>query len=164
MINMKGVFLWFEATSGLRVNGGKTKLYKVGQVINWEELIDTWCCCEGKFPDSYLGLPLGAKFKCTAVWTELLEKFRKRLALWKKRFLTKAGRLILIKTTLAALPVFFLSLFVVPCSVADTMERIIRNFLWGSGEEKKQFHLLNWEQLCEFRMGRTGFAQDQRDE
>lgn len=64
---------------------------------------------------------------------------------WKKRFLTKAGRLVHIKSTLIALPVFLLSALVLPVSVEDELERIMRNFLWGSTTEVKKFYLLSWD-------------------
>lgn len=41
-----------------------------------------------------------------------------------------------------------LSLFVSPSSIYDELERIIRNFLWGSSEVKRKFHLLEWKQVC----------------
>jgi hypothetical protein len=63
---------------------------------------------------SYLGLPLGASFKETAIWNLVLERVEKRLASWKRLYLSKGGKLTLIKSTLSNIPTYFLSLFPIP--------------------------------------------------
>ena len=41
-------------------------------------------CKVGGLPSCYLGLPLGAPLKSAAVWDGVKERFRKRLAMWKR--------------------------------------------------------------------------------
>ena len=72
----------------------------------------------------YLGLPLGAKFKDKTIWNPILEKMEKRLAGWKSLYLSKGGRVTLIKSTLSNLPTYFLSLFPIPASVAKRIEKL----------------------------------------
>ncbi|RVW39961.1 Transposon TX1 uncharacterized 149 kDa protein [Vitis vinifera] len=48
-----------------------------------------------------LGLPLGARFKDVAVWDEVKERLRKRLSIWKRQYISKGGRLTLIRSTLS---------------------------------------------------------------
>ena len=67
----------------------------------------------------YLGLPLGAKFKDKTIWNSILEKMERRLASWKRLYLSKGDRVILIKSTLSNLPMYFLSLFPKPTSVVN---------------------------------------------
>ena len=75
-------------------------------------------------PMKYLGLPLGAKFKDKSIWNPILEKMERRLAGWKKLYLSKGGRVTLIKSTLSNLPTYFLSLFPIPASVANCIARL----------------------------------------
>ena len=63
-----------------------------------------------------------------------MEKMEKKLSRWKHLYLSKGGRLILLKSTLSSLPTHFLSLFTIPKAVAARLESIQRNFLWGSSE------------------------------
>ena len=111
-------------------------------------MLECWKCKRGTLPDVYLGAPLGASFKNKDAWGPLIANLRERLAAWKKRYITKAGRLVLVKSTLASIPIYLLSLFVIPCSIREEIEQIARNFLWGTTEEKKQFHLVRWEEVC----------------
>lgn len=88
---VKNTLLWFEACSGLKVNTTKTVLYEVNKVEELDSVLNLWNCKQGSFPDVYLGLPLGAKYICVAVWDPLIERFRCRLVLWKRCYLSKGG-------------------------------------------------------------------------
>lgn len=55
-------------------------------------------CKTESLPIKYLGLPIGACSRSTSIWESVLERMEMRLALWKKKFLNKAGRLALIKS------------------------------------------------------------------
>ena len=49
---------------------------------------------------------------------------------------------------LSSLPIYFMSLFPLPVGVADRMEKIQRDFLWGDLGEEIKFHLYNWNTVC----------------
>jgi hypothetical protein len=63
-------------------------------------------------------------------------------------FLLKGGRLTLIKGTLSNLPTYLLSLFLIPSSVANRLEKLQRNFIWGGTNEATKFHLVKWSLVC----------------
>ena len=118
------MFLWFEAISGLKVNRDKREAIPVGRVDSLENIISVLGCRIEKLPTSYLGLPLGAPFKSSRVWDVVEERFRKCLSLWKRQYLSKGGRLTLIKNTLSGLPIYFMSLFVISRKVCTRFEKI----------------------------------------
>ncbi|KAJ9675215.1 hypothetical protein PVL29_024243 [Vitis rotundifolia] len=141
-------FMWFEAISGLKVNLSKTEAIPVGEGIPMETLASILGCKIGSLPTTYLGLPLGAPYKSTRVWDAVEERFRKRLSLWKRQYLSKGGRLTLLQSTLSSLPTYFLSLFVIPKRVRARLEKIQRDFLWGGGALENKPHLVSWKTIC----------------
>ena len=146
--NLSYVFTWFEAVSGLKINLSKSEIVPVGDVPHIVELVQTLGCKQSILPLQYLGLPLGATFKEQTIWNPVLERVEKRLASWKRLYLSKGGKLTLIKSTLSSIPTYFLSLFPIPAKVANQLEKLQRDFLWCGMEEKPKFHLVNWSQIC----------------
>ena len=59
-------------------------------------------------------------------------------------YLSKGGRLMLLKSTLFSLPTYFLSIFTNPMHVANKIERMQRDFLWGDSKT----HLVGWDKVC----------------
>jgi hypothetical protein len=142
------VLLCFEAVSRLKVNLGKSELVAVGEVGNIGSLAEYLGCRVAGLPMKYLGLPLGAAYKATSMWNGVTEQMERRLAGWKKLYLSKGGRLTLIKSTLSNIPTYYLSLFPVPMSVANRIEKIQRDFLWGGMGDEQKLHLVSWNQVC----------------
>uniref|UniRef100_A0A2N9J9F5 Reverse transcriptase domain-containing protein n=1 Tax=Fagus sylvatica TaxID=28930 RepID=A0A2N9J9F5_FAGSY len=148
LCHLKSVFVWFQASSGLKINLGKSELVPVGSVPDVEELAVVLGCKVGTLPMSYLGLPLGSSFKDKTIWNGIVEKLETRLAGWKRMYLSKGGRVTLIKSTLSNIPTYYLSLFPIPVGVAHRIEKIQRDFLWGGLGEDFKYHLVSWDRVC----------------
>ena len=117
------MLIFFEVITGLKVNVGKSEIVPVGEVGNLDALARILCCKVGRLPMSYLGMPLGAHFKYALIWNPILKRVEKKLAGWKRLYLSKGGRLTLLKSTLLSLPTYYLSLFTIPQHIADRLER-----------------------------------------
>ena len=96
-----------KACSGLKINLEKIELIPIGEVPNLEELAKVLGCKVCSLPSTYLGLPLGAPYKSSRVWEGVEERFQKRLASWKRQYLSKGGGQTLIKNTLSSLSIYF---------------------------------------------------------
>ena len=119
----------FEAYSGLKINLSKSEIIPVGRVNNIEMLAGELGCGVGSLPTTYLSLPLRAPHRAMGVWDTIEERFRKRMASWKRQYISKGGRLMLIRSRLSSLPIYFLSLFGLPKLVCSRFEKIRRDFL-----------------------------------
>jgi hypothetical protein len=54
--------------------------------------------------------------------------------------LSKGGRVTLIKSTLSNLPTYFMSLFHLPVDIANHIEKLQQDFLWGRIGDEFKFH------------------------
>ncbi|MFS8029189.1 putative reverse transcriptase zinc-binding domain-containing protein [Helianthus anomalus] len=55
------------------------------------------------------------------------------------------GRLTLIKSVLASLPVYYLSLYKAPVKVTKQIEKMMRNFLWAGSNNDKKMSWVAWK-------------------
>ena len=144
MVYLSWIFAWFEALSGLRINLEKSSLLPVGRVENAESLAAELGCKIRSLPIVYLGLLLRAKHNTLEVWDGVKERFCRRFALWKRQYISKGGRLTLIRSTLSNMSIYITSLFPLPKSVKFILEKIQRDFLWGGGKLENKIHLIKW--------------------
>ncbi|RVW36073.1 putative ribonuclease H protein [Vitis vinifera] len=143
----QGVTLRVRAL-GLRINLAKSEIIPIGEVVEMEELVVELGCRVGSLPSQYLGLPLGAPNRVPYMWDGVEERVRRRLALWKWQYISKGGRITLIKSTLASMPIYQMSIFRMPKVVARRLEKVQRDFLWGGGNMEGKIHLVKWEVVC----------------
>ncbi|CAN1310653.1 Putative ribonuclease H protein At1g65750, partial [Linum perenne] len=106
-----------------------------------EYLTDIFGCPLASLPSAYLGLPLGSTKK---LWDPVIARLDRRLDTWKTRFLSFRGRLMLIKSILSSLPVYFLSHFKAPSSVITSLEIIQNHFLWSGVSDLDKIHWISW--------------------
>lgn len=72
-----------------------------------------------------MGIPIGANPRRKETWEPIIVKLKKKkLASWKHKNLSFAGRITLINSILASLPLFFLSFFKIWEGVAKTLPRL----------------------------------------
>ena len=102
----------------------KSEMVPVGEVNNVHALVEILGCRIETLPMTYLGMPLGASHKSLTIWNPILEKIEWKLAGWKKLYLSKGGRLTLLKSTLSSFPTCYLSLFTIPSHVANKIEKL----------------------------------------
>jgi hypothetical protein len=138
----------FEAVLGLKINLSMFETVPIGVVGDVEDLASILGCSVASLPIKYLGLPLGAKYKDSNIWTSIIERMENRLTGWKRLYLSKGGRLTLINSTLSNLLTYFLYLFPILVGVTNRLEKLQRDFLWEGIRDEFKFHLVNWSTIC----------------
>ncbi|XP_062104476.1 uncharacterized protein LOC133815682 [Humulus lupulus] len=77
------------------------------------------------------------------------EKVHKRLQGWDNKFLSRAGKEILLKIVAQSLPMYAMSVFLLPLDLCKDVDRLMSIFWWHSGSaQRKCIHWKNWDKLC----------------
>jgi len=120
--------LLFEVVSGLIVNFHKSMLFGVNVNDSWlHEAVVVIHCKHGRLPFLYLGLLIGGDPRKLQFWHLLVDRICSRLSRWKCKNLSLGGRLVLLKSVLTSIPVYFLSFFKAPSGIISTLDSIFIN-------------------------------------
>ncbi|GKV11959.1 hypothetical protein SLEP1_g23168 [Rubroshorea leprosula] len=147
---IKCIMRIFELVSGLKINFGKSQLMGIGVGEEWRaRMAFRLYCKEGGFPFKYLGIPIGGNHRRITMWQPMVESFKRKLESWKGRHLSFGGRITLINSVLSSLPIFLMSVYLIPKGILLAIDKIRRSFLWGGMGEKKKINWVSWEKVCE---------------
>ncbi|KAK1665688.1 hypothetical protein QYE76_053847 [Lolium multiflorum] len=98
----------------------------------------------------FLGLPLSLrKLRKVDFQPPLLDRIASRLACWKAKLLSAAGRLVLLNAVLSALSVYWISVHAMSAWVRKEIDRIRRAWLWRGEETCHGGHCkVAWSWIC----------------
>ena len=86
-------------------------------------------------------------------WEPIVSKIRQKLSLWKGTLLSRFGRLVLIKSVLQSIPIFYLSVFPMPKTTKNKIQSIMTHFVW-KGKESRGICKVAWMRICENKIQR----------
>ncbi|GLT63048.1 hypothetical protein SLA2020_356420 [Shorea laevis] len=148
---LKNLLEFFCSRSGQWVNPTKSKIFfsKNVSINNRESLsaILGFPCTDDL--GTYLGIPILAKKASKGKCQFIIDRVRAKLAGWKSRFLSLAGRVTLTSSVLAAIPNYYMQTMLLPASVHTELDQISRNFIWGSEDNQKRIHLVGWQTVTQ---------------
>lgn len=140
----------YEWASGQRVNLGKSRFY-CGKNIS-EEMQKKLCDKLGVQLDDGKGVYLGMQYMIGRSKNEVFAFVKNRiwckLKGWKEKILSRAGKEVVIKAVVQAIPTYVMSCFRLTKSLCDDITSLIRSFWWGQRGEEKKICWLRWELLC----------------
>ena len=67
---------------------------------------------------------------------------------WTRRWLSKGRKEVLIKSILLALPTYYMSTFLLPLEICESLASAIAQFWWSSNPPKRGIHWAKWEKMC----------------
>jgi len=73
----------------------------------------------------------------------VVDKVIKRIAGWKGRLLSYGGRLTLLNSCLASIPIYLMSIIKFPKWDIKLINSQTSHFFWDNTEEKHKYHLAN---------------------
>nr|XP_043639239.1 uncharacterized protein LOC122610308 [Erigeron canadensis] len=103
---------------------------------------------EGQLPIRYLGVPLISSRLLHKDCKVLVERMEARISDWKNKSLSFARRLQLINSVLSSLHIYWASVFILPASIINDLEKKMRSFLWCQGPMSKGKAKVSWKDCC----------------
>jgi hypothetical protein len=108
--------------------------------------------------DKYLGLPALVGADRSDCFEHFIERIIQRINGWKEKQLSIGGKEILLKAVAQAIPVYAMSVFLVPKGVCKKVMDAIMKFWWGDDENSNKMHWFAWWKLCYLKSeGGVGF-------
>lgn len=136
--HIKSILLRYSSFSGQELNFDKSGIHFSRQMLDSsKEAIMSILGVQSLNPaDIYLGSPLIHPRSKAQAFNFILDKLRNRLALWKSKLLSHAGRLVLIKSVLSFIPIFYMSTIAYTQRLLSQLDGVLRSFWWGSHKDR----------------------------
>lgn len=138
---------WME--SGQKISCAKSRIYfspNVGADLKGE-ICEKLGMLETNNFGKYLGFPLKHKGAMNGQFNFVANRVMKKLVGWKTKFLSFKGRAVLVKSVMSAIPNHVMQGAVLPIHLCDKLDKINKDFLWESTDEKRRMHLVGWEKV-----------------
>ena len=82
------------------------------------------------------------------MFNRIKDQVGRKIAGWKGKLLSNAGREILIKAVAQATPTYIISVFKLLDSLCKKLNSMMGNFWWGQKEKERKLAWISWEKLC----------------
>ncbi|EPS63383.1 hypothetical protein M569_11401 [Genlisea aurea] len=150
MEGIRSVLTRYAAISGQLINLEKSALSVPSEADpHYRQLLST--AVGVPLTDSlgkYLGLPSMIGISKKAAFRSLKDRIQGRILHWHTKFLSKAGKMVLIKSVLQSIPSYTMQCFKIPTTLIRELNSLFSQFWWSDRGHSKM-HLLAWDKLCE---------------
>ena len=132
----------YERLLGQQINRGKTSLFfsKSTTTVRRQEIKDALGVLEIVHYDKYLGLPSLIGKRKKASFDYIKERVWRKLQGWEEKLLSQAGREVLIKAVVQAIPTYTMGCFKLPLTLCHEIEVLIWKFWWGERGNQRKIH------------------------
>ena len=106
----------------------------------------------------YLGFPETFGQSKRDVFTGMVDNIGQRSQSWTTRFLSGAGKHVMLQSVLTSLPTYSMSTFKIPSSLCRRIQSILTRFWWDSSPDKRKIAWVAWSVMaCPKCLGGLGF-------
>jgi ribonuclease HI len=144
-----GILSWYEKASGQKLNAAKTSIFfskNTGAEFK-DFLRSSAGISTTSSYDKYLGLPALVGRSKNKTFAGIEGRVRKKMDGWKEKFLSQAGKEILIKAVVQAIPTYSMSVFQLPKKLCNSLNSLVSRFWWGQNYESKRVQWMSWTRL-----------------
>lgn len=139
----------YEQASGQRLNKSKTAIFfsrNTPREIK-EEILEVSGILVSQRYDTYLGLPALVGKSRIAAFHGIKDRVWGRLQDWKLKFLSQAGKEILLKAVIQAIRTYSMNVFLLPKTLCAEINSLMQNFWWGHKSNESRIHWMSWKRM-----------------
>ncbi|XP_059446650.1 uncharacterized protein LOC132178220 [Corylus avellana] len=148
--HLSSILQLYKEASGQKMNANKTAIFysRNTPVADKEYIQGVAGIPINQRYDTYLGLPDLVGRLRTSAFKSITKRVWKRLQDWKIKFLSQAGKEILLKAVIQAIPTYCISVFMLLKALCTEINSMMAKFFWGHKEKDKRIHWMSWNKLC----------------
>ncbi|GAU25702.1 hypothetical protein TSUD_216310 [Trifolium subterraneum] len=147
---LKNILDVYEVASGQAINLQKSEFYcnrNVNPEIR-EAIANHLEVAQVLGTGKYLSLPSMIGMSKKSTFKFIKDRIWRKVNSWSSRHLSQAGREVMIKSILQSIPTYVMSVFLLPSTLNDEIEKMINSLWWGhNGNNNRGLHWLSWERL-----------------
>lgn len=159
---LRGVIDNYCHLSGQKVNYAKSSVFfnKATDSNFRQEVTHTLGVQQVLDPGQYLGLPSVWGRSRRYALAYLKERVKAKINSWRNRLLTNAGKEVLIKSVITAIPTYVMSILKIPQSWCTEVNALIAKFWWAASNEDRKIHWKRWDMMTKSKgQGDFGFRE-----
>ncbi|XP_062101909.1 uncharacterized protein LOC133809260 [Humulus lupulus] len=140
----------FQMASGQQVNLHKSSVFFSANTVPdmRKDICSILNMNEASVNTMYMGLPNILGRRKSAILGFLKDRMRAKIQSWESKFLSKAGKELLIKSVAQSLPSYAMSVFLIPVGLCKDMEQLMCKFWWKTDPRNNRgIHWQNWDKL-----------------
>ncbi|XP_060961840.1 uncharacterized protein LOC133032039 [Cannabis sativa] len=141
----------FQQASGQQVNFSKSSVFFSPNTTAQSRsgICSVLRMIEASEGSLYLGLPNIIGRNKNSILGFLKNKVLARINSWDGKFLSRAGKEILLKTVIQSLPTHAMSVFLIPLGICEDIEKIMASFWWKTTSSKgRGITWMSWERMA----------------
>jgi ribonuclease HI len=157
---LTGILEEYEKASGQRLNRDKTSVFfsRNTSTGSRSELLNLIGIPASTRYDHYLGLPALVGKSRVREFQNIVDRVKIRVQDWKNKFLSQAGKEVLLKAVIQAIPTYCMSVFLLPKELCREINSIMQKFWWEHKENDRKIHWMSWANMgLAKRNGGMGF-------
>jgi hypothetical protein len=139
----------YERASGQKLNKEKTSIFfsKNTQHTTKEHIISIAGINSTRRYERYLGLPSLVGKSRMAAFMGIKNRIWERINGWKEKFLSQAGKEVLLKAVVQAIPTYTMSVFQLPKKLCADISSMMSKFWWGHKGNDARIAWMSWAKL-----------------
>ncbi|KAJ1383973.1 Ribonuclease H-like superfamily [Sesbania bispinosa] len=152
----------YSLASGQRINVAKSGLICGARMTpalrkGMEDIFSIKCW---DHPDKYLGLPADWARSKTRTLNWILERVKYKVQGWKESLLYFAGKEVLIKSVIQAIPTYAMAVFKFPKGLCSKLNSLVARFWWQGSKGDAGIHWRSWQVMTRSKKdGGLGFKE-----